>query len=87
MVAERIEELDVEAFLVEPTEFIREDEYLENLLDGLLNNNDVLDKFQDDPAMVAIVGIIPLEFVDQAGESWYLEGDVMVRETECVALV
>ena len=47
---------------------IRENEYLENLLDDLLNNDDLLDELQDDPAMVVIIGIIPLEFADQDGD-------------------
>ena len=44
-----MEELDIEALLAGPIEFIREDEYSENLLDDLLNNDDLLDEFQDDP--------------------------------------
>ena len=35
MVVEPIDELDVEAMLVEPTKFIQEDEYSKNLLDDL----------------------------------------------------
>ena len=73
--------------LTEPTEFIRGNEYSENLLDDLLNNDDLLDELQDDPAIVPTVGIIPLEFADQDGNSWYLEGDVMVKKAEYVALV
>ena len=49
MVAEPMEELDIEALLAGPIEFIREDEYSENLLDDLLNHHDLLDVFQDDP--------------------------------------
>ena len=45
MVAELIEELNVKALLAEPIEFIRECEYSENMLDDLLNNDDLLDKF------------------------------------------
>ena len=37
--------------------------------------------------MVATIGIIPLEFVDQDGNSWYLEGDIMVEEAKCTTLV
>ena len=62
MVAELTEELDVEDLLAEPTKFIREGEYLKNMLDDLLNNDDLLDDFQDDLAIIEIVGIIPLEF-------------------------
>ena len=87
MVAELTEELDVEALLAEPTEFIRENEYSENLLDDLLNNDDLLDKLQDDLATLATIGIIPLEFANQPGDSWYLEEDVVIEETKCVALV
>ena len=70
MVVEPIEELNVEALLAEPKEFIRESEYLKNLLDDLLNNDDLLDDLQDDVATVAIVEIIHLEFVDKDGNSW-----------------
>ena len=87
MVVESTEELDVEALLMEPTKFIRGGEYLENLLDDLLNNYELLDEFQDDLATIATIGIIPLEFVDQDRNSWYLEGDIMVEHVECVALV
>ena len=66
MVAEPTEELDVNALLAEPTDFIREDQYLENLLNGLLNNDDLLDEFHDNLATVATIGIIPLEFTNQA---------------------
>ena len=69
MVAELIEELDVEGLLAEPTEFIKEGEYSENLLDDLLNNDDLLDEFQDNLATIATVGIIPPEFVDQDGNT------------------
>ena len=78
MVVDPTEELDVKALLVEPTKFIREGEYLENLLDDLLSNDDLLDELQDDPVIVAMVGIIALEFTNQDGNSWYLEGDVMI---------
>ena len=47
--------------LTKPTKFIKEDEYLENLLDDLLNNDDILD---EDLTIVANVRIIPLEFTD-----------------------
>ena len=60
---------------------------MENLLDDLLNSDDLLDDLQDDSVVVVIIGIIPLEFVDQDGNPWYLEGDVLVEEAECVALV
>ena len=53
----------------------------------MLNNDDLLDKFQDDPTTIATMGIIPLEFTDQASESWYLEDDLMVEEAECATLV
>ena len=49
--------------------------------------DDLLDDLQDDLAAVAKIRIIPLEFANQDGNSWYLEGDVMVKEAECVALV
>ena len=42
MVVKRIKELNVEALLAEPIEFIRESEYSKNLLDDLLNNDDLL---------------------------------------------
>ena len=87
MVAEPIEELDVKALLAEPIELIREGEYLENLLDDLLNNDDLFDELQDDQVTNAIVGIIPLEFADQDGNSCYLEGDIMVEEAKCATLV
>ena len=64
MVAKQTDELVVEALLAKAIKFILEGEYLENLLDDLLNNNDLLDKLHDDPAAMAIVRIIPLEFVD-----------------------
>ena len=54
MVVKLIEELDVEALLVESTKYIKKGEYSENLLDDLLNNDDLLDEFQDDLAIVAI---------------------------------
>ena len=44
IVAEMTEKLDIKALLTEPTGFIREDEYLESLLDDLLNNDDLLDE-------------------------------------------
>ena len=47
----------------------------------------MLDDLHDDLATIPTVGIIPLEFVDQDCNSWYLEGDVMVKEAECAALV
>ena len=53
----------------------------------MLNNDDLLDGLQDDSATVATIKIIPLEFVDQDGNYWYLKGDVMVEEAKCVALV
>ena len=62
--AKLTEELDIEALWAEPTEFIREDEYSENMLDDLLNNDDLLDDLQDDSAAVATVGIIPFQFAD-----------------------
>ena len=65
--AKPIKKLDVEALLVEPTEFVQEGEYSETLLDYLLNNDDLLDDLQDNSATVATVGIIPLEFADQDG--------------------
>ena len=61
--------------------------YSENLLDYLLNNDDLLDKLQDDSAMVATTGIIPLEFADKASDFWYLEGNVMAEDAEYIALV
>ena len=85
MVAEATEELDVEALLAKPIEFIREGEYSENLLDDLLNNDDLLDDLQDDLVAMATVGIIPFQFTDQDGNFWYLEGDVMVEEAECAS--
>ena len=63
MVAELTEKLDVEALLAEPTEFIREGEYLENMLDDFLNNDDLLDDLQDDSVTIATVGIIPLNLL------------------------
>ena len=36
---------------------------------------------------MATVGIIPFEFADKDGNSWYLKGDVMVEEAECAYLV
>ena len=48
MVAKPTKELNVEAILAKPTEFIREGEYSENLLDNLLNNDNLLDDLQDD---------------------------------------
>ena len=57
IVAKLMEELDVEALLAEPTEFIKEDEYSENLLDDFLNNNDLLDEFHDDPTTVLLLGL------------------------------
>ena len=44
MATEPSEEFDVKALLAEPIEFIRENEYFENMLDDLLNNNDLLDE-------------------------------------------
>ena len=41
-------ELDIEATVAKLMEFIRENEYSENLLDGLLNHDDLLDELQDD---------------------------------------
>ena len=58
MVAEPMEELDVEALLAESTEFIHEGEYSKNLPDDQLNNDDLLYDLQDDPATVAAVRII-----------------------------
>ena len=69
MIIELTDELDVEAMLTEPTEFICEDEYSKNSLDDLLNNDDLLDKFQDNPVTVATIGIIPLKFADQVSNS------------------
>ena len=87
MVAELTEELDVMALLAESVEFIRECEYSKNLLDDLLNNDDLLDDLQRDSAAVATVGIIPLEFANQDNNSWYLEGDVIVKEAKYATLV
>ena len=87
MVTEATNEVDVKTLLAKSIEFIRGDEYLKNLLDELFNNDDLLDEFQDDLAIVATVGIIPLQFADQASESQYLEGDIMFEEVECAALV
>ena len=53
----------------------------------MLNNDDLLDEFQDDPTTIATMGIIPLEFTNQASGSWYLEGDVMVEEAKCATVV
>ena len=64
IVVELTKELNVEALLAKPTEFIRECEYLENLLDDLLNNDDLLDELQDDPAIIAMIRIILLKFAD-----------------------
>ena len=61
IITEWIDDLNMEAMLTKPTKFIREDEYLENLLDDLLNNDDILD---EDLTTVANVRIIPLEFTD-----------------------
>ena len=69
MVAESTDELDIEAFFTKPTKFIREDKYLENLLDDLVKNDHLLDELQDDLAIVTTMGIIPLEFADQASDS------------------
>ena len=87
MIVEPIDELDVQAMLAKPIEFIKEDEYSENLLDDLLNNDDLLDELQDDPVIVATVRIIPIKFADLAGDSQYLKGDVLVEEAKCLALV
>ena len=87
IVAELTDEFDVEALLAERSEFIREDEYSENLLDDLHNTDDLLNELQDNPAIVAIMGIIPLKFADQAGDCQYLEGDVVAEEVECAAFV
>lgn len=62
MITELIDELYMEAMLAEPTEFIWVDEYSINLLDDLLNNDDLLDEFQGDPAIIATIRIIPIEF-------------------------
>ena len=62
-------------------------DYLENLLSNMLNNDDLLDELQDDSTAIATVGISPMEFADQDGNFWYLEGDVMVEGAECEALV
>lgn len=64
MIVEPTNKLDVEAMLAEPIEFIKEDEYSKNLLDVLLNNDDLLDEFQDDLATKATIGIILLEIAD-----------------------
>ena len=53
----------------------------------MLNNNDFLYDLQDDSTVVATVIIILLEFSDQDGNLWYLEGDVIVEEVEYAALV
>ena len=58
IVVEPTKELDIEALLAEPTEFIHESEYSENLLDDLLNNDDLLDNLQHDSTALALVGII-----------------------------
>ena len=87
MVAKMMEELDVEALLDKPTEFIKEDECSKILLYNLLNDDDLLNEYKDDLAIVATIRIIPLNFVDQASDLWYLEGDVMVKEAEYIALV
>ena len=87
MVAEPTYELDIEALLAEPSEFIRKSEYSENLLDDLLNNDDLLDDFQDESAAVVTIGIIPFKFANQDSNLWYLEGDVMVEEAECASLI
>ena len=87
MVAESTYGLDVEVLLAEPTEFIREGEYSENILDDLLNNNDLLDDLQDDSAAVATVRIIYFQFPDQGSNLWYLEGDMMVEEAEFTSLI
>ena len=62
--AKLTEELDIEALLAKSTEFIREGEYSENMLNDLLNNDDLLDDLQDDSAAVATVRIIPFQFAD-----------------------
>ena len=43
MVAQPMEELDVEGLLAKPIEIIKEGECSENLLDDLLTNDDLLD--------------------------------------------
>ena len=62
-------------------------DYLENLLSNMLNDNDLSNELQDDSIAIATVGISPMEFDDQDGNFWYLEGDVMVDGAECEALV
>ena len=57
------------------------------MLDDLHNNDVLLNELQDKPAIVAIIGIIPLEFANQVGDCYYLEGDVMAKEAECAAFV
>ena len=42
--------------------------YSENLLNDILNNDDLSDELQDDSIAIAIVGISPIEFVDQDGQ-------------------
>ena len=62
-------------------------DYSENLLSDMLNNDDLSDELQDNLTAIATVGISPMEFADQDGNFWYLEGDVMVEGAECEALV
>ena len=63
MVAKSTEEFDVEAPLAKPTKFVIEEEYLENLLDDLLVNDEILDELQDDPTMIATIGNLPIKLV------------------------
>ena len=58
--------MEIEA---DPTKLIKEGDYLENLLNNMLNNDDLSDELQDDSTIVTTVGISPLEFADQDGNS------------------
>ena len=63
------------------------DNYQKTRLGTILNRDVLSDEFQDDSTTITIVGISPMEFADQDGNFWYLEGDVMVDGAECEALV
>ena len=53
----------------------------------MLNDDDLSDELQDDSAAIATIGISPMEFTNQDSIFWYFEGDTMVDEAECEALV
>ena len=58
------------------------DNYQQTRLGTMLNDDVLSDELQDDSTAITTVGISLMEFANQDGNFWYLEGDEMVDGTE-----